>query len=100
MEIFIDGKQLAYPEEIEYVVVHTKVNVWGNKMVFYIDVGQDFKTINKITDSNAIPIDFNSETDLLNYMYACGYEYRDNYVQKKSSGETIQKFLFKRVKEQ
>ena len=98
MEIYIEGKKIGFPEEIQYIVIHTKVNVWGTKMVFYIDIGQDFRTNNRITDAASNAINFNSETDLLNYMYACGYEYRDTYVQKKSSGETIQKFLFNRIK--
>ena len=97
MELYIEGKSIEFLHEVEYVIIQIKMNAWGTKMLFFVDAGNDFKSTNQITNSKGESILFNSEGDVMNYMFACGFEYVNNYTMKKSSGETMYKFIFRRM---
>jgi hypothetical protein len=99
MDLFIEGKNILSFSQLKYIVIHVKMNTWGTKMLFTIDAGNDFNTKNQITDDNGTPVALNSEADLLNYLYACGYDFVNMYPMSKPSGEKLYKFIFKRIKD-
>ena len=97
MKLYIEGRSLDDLFQLKFLVIHVKMNAWGTKMLFTIDAGNDFNTKNQITNSEGEPVILKSEADLLNYLFACGYDFVNMYPMVKTSGEKIYKFIFKRI---
>ena len=97
MELYIDGKSIEDYPQLVYLIISAKFNAWATKMIFTVDVGNEFNSKRTITNSAGKQVNLKSEGDLLNYLFACGYEYVNNYPMTKSTGEKLNKFIFKRI---
>ena len=69
-QIFVDGKAMIEQKYILVQLDNTKKN-----SIAYIDSGT--KTVGTITSCNNEIILFNSPADVLNYLFANGYEFKN-----------------------
>ena len=52
MELYIDGKNVDDYPQLVYLIISAKFNAWATKMIFTVDVGNEFNTKRVITDSS------------------------------------------------
>lgn len=97
MELYVDGHNLEHIVELEYIIVRVKMNAWGTKMIFDVDDGNKVNAASKITNSRGQEIQFVSESDLMNHMFACGFEFVQTYFMRKGTGEINNRFVFRRM---
>lgn len=96
MEIYVDGKLISNFSEIRYIAVNCSINVWGTKMKFGIDVGNDYQFSSKITDANGHEVQFRSPIDVMNYVSRCGWNYLETQATTNSSGVVMRTIIFER----
>lgn len=87
--LYINGKPVPNLEEIQYLqaVIHYRWTRAIKKVI--IDVGQKETGKEFITDANNTNIRFNSEADVMNYLYKNGWKIINKSYTKNESGMPI-----------
>ena len=94
MDLYIDGHNVNKLEDIIYLLVSIQSNVWGTKLKFYVDIGHDMRSESVITDEGGAAINFQSEVDIMNYLYHTGWIHRESLYHTSPNGKKSIRITF------
>lgn len=84
--IYINGNPIPTLDEIQYIQAVILYRWTGSIKKVTLDVGQNNSGKEFITDANNTLINFNSEADVMNYLYKCGWKLIDKSYRSNESG--------------